>query len=417
MRLPLLCLSLISFSGFAEPINLSLKQAEDRLVLHNREILAARRAVEGATTGVTIAGQAPNPGISYSTASISPGSGIGTGALRDKRMDQIIALSQLIERGDKQELRTAVAEAAVRAAHADLADIRRQQRLAVHFAYYDLKAAIEREKLTGETASLYRKSLDVLELRQKAGDVAAVDVSRLRIEMLRAQNEARGALAEVARTRRALAYLIGFETHAEDLIADDLWPQLSDPTLESGSLGHRADMRAAAARVDTAGHARDLARSLAVRDVTVGAQIERNMAGAAPAGGVTYGVSLSFPIFARYGFGGEIARSENDYAAALEARAKILAQAELETERARTDYLAARDRLRRIESELLPSTRQVADAAEFAYVKGGMGLIDLLDARRTLRAVELDAVAARAEHAKAGAAWLAATEWETTPQP
>jgi hypothetical protein len=33
-----------------------------------------------------------------------------------------------------------------------------------------------------------------------------------------------------------------------------------------------------------------------------------------------------------------------------------------------------------------------------------------------LRAVELEAVAARADHAKARAAWLAATEWELARQ-
>ncbi|WP_427914036.1 hypothetical protein ACPWT1_03535 [Ramlibacter sp. MMS24-I3-19] len=43
--------------------------------------------------------------------------------------------------------------------------------------------------------------------------------------------------------------------------------------------------------------------------------------------------------------------------------------------------------------------------AELAYSKGALPLVDLIDARRTLRAVLLDDIAARAEHARAQAAW------------
>ena len=154
-----------------------------------------------------------------------------------------------------------------------------------------------------------------------------------------------------------------------------------------------------------------LARSLQTRDVTVAAQVERY----APEPGVTYGFTVSFPIFARYGYEGEIARAESDYGAALEALERTVALAREETARACTDLLASSDRLHRIEDEVLPEARRVAEAAEFAYGRGATGLTDLLDARRTRRAVELDYVSAMADHAKARAAWMAATEWESAP--
>jgi outer membrane protein, heavy metal efflux system len=43
--------------------------------------------------------------------------------------------------------------------------------------------------------------------------------------------------------------------------------------------------------------------------------------------------------------------------------------------------------------------------AELAYAKGAMSLTELIDARRTLRAVLLDDVAAKADYARALAAW------------
>ena len=87
-------------------------------------------------------------------------------------------------------------------------------------------------------------------------------------------------------------------------------------------------------------------------------------------------------------------------------------EASVEVVRAAADLAAAVEKLQRVESDTLPQAREVGAASEFAYKKGALNLTDLLDARRTLRCVELEAVAARADHAKALAAWQAATQWE-----
>ena len=63
---------------------------------------------------------------------------------------------------------------------------------------------------------------------------------------------------------------------------------------------------------------------------------------------------------------------------------------------------------------MLADAERVARAAELAYSKGGMSLIDLLDARRTLRQVQLEAATARADHAKALAAWLLQADYGKT---
>jgi cobalt-zinc-cadmium efflux system outer membrane protein len=360
--------------------------------------------------GIAIAGQAPNPTLSYSANSISTRTGVGAGSWRDKRMDQTLALSQLIERGDKRQLRTGNATALAQAARADLVDVRRQQRLALYQAFFDLQAAQEKWRLLAETAGLYEKSIDAAALRLKAGDLAAADLSRLRVEALRARNDERAAQAELARARQTLGYLIGEEQSAESLVADEPWPAAEPSNGPAPPVERRADVVAAQARVDAAQRGRELARSATTRDITVGAQVERFP----PEAGVTYGISLSLPLFVRYAYEGEIARAESDYTAAVEAREAVVARARGETANAAADLAAAVERRRRAEAEALPEARRVADAAEFAYRKGAASLTDLLDARRTLRAVELDTVAALAEQAKALAGWRAVTEWEMT---
>ena len=65
--------------------------------------------------------------------------------------------------------------------------------------------------------------------------------------------------------------------------------------------------------------------------------------------------------------------------------------------------------MQRFDTALLREATRAADAAEFAYRNGALGVIDLLDARRVLYATRTEAVAAHAELARALWAWRAAT--------
>ena len=106
---------------------------------------------------------------------------------------------------------------------------------------------------------------------------------------------------------------------------------------------------------------------------------------------------------------GDIGKAETDYTAALETlrKVEITARAELANRSVALDTLG--HRARRFSDELLPEARRAATAAEFAFEHGAIGIGDLLDARRTLKAAELDAVATQDDHAKALYAWRAET--------
>ena len=407
-RLSLFSLLLCSSTTFSAP--LTLRQAEAQLQQSNHAVLAARRALEGAGADITIAGQAPNPTLTYSATDYSPKTGVGGGSLGDKRLDQTLLIQQQIERGNRRELRRTSAEAMEEATRADYADTRRQQRLALHQAWFDWLAAAEKKRLLSETAELYKRSLNASELRLKVGDISRVEASRLRIEASRAANEARSAVAEYEKASSQVALLLG-KPDPDSIEPVVEWPAVEMPGAATGSvLDARPDVRSAGSRIQASERRRDLARSLTTRDIVVGAQVERDPS--AQISGVTYGLTVSVPIFARYGYEGEKARAESDYYGALEENERVRQSVSVEINRARADLAAAVDRLQRIESETLPQAREVGAASEFAYKKGALNLTDLLDARRTLRVVELEAVAARADHAKARAAWMAATQWE-----
>jgi cobalt-zinc-cadmium efflux system outer membrane protein len=88
-------------------------------------------------------------------------------------------------------------------------------------------------------------------------------------------------------------------------------------------------------------------------------------------------------------------------------RARAIAESEIST--AWSTLSSAAERVRRNRDQLLLAAEKAANAAEFAYKNGAVGIMDVLDARRTLRATRLDALAAQVEFSKASAAWQAAT--------
>lgn len=385
-----------------EPQRLTLAETETLWQEHNRELQLARTAVAGAEADLLTAGQLPNPQVSLNITQISPWSGYGAGPWKDKKMDNVLRLDQLIERGGKRDLRVKGADARLDASRFDLDDTRRQQLLSLRQTYFDLRLAQEKRRLAGELAANYDKSLDSGRLRLKAGDISQVELARLQIDKSRADNEARQTQAELEQAQVALAYLIGRERGAAQLVAADNWPPLGDNPLKRSDLEQRPDIAAAHLRVTAAEAARDLAKAQKTRDVTLGIQYEHNMQNE-PTN--SYGFGVSVPLFIFHEYEGDIARAEADLTAARLLYERTLAQAVGSSDQAASALRSAEERLRRLETGLLADAERVAKAAELAYSRGAMNLMDLLDARRTLRQIQIETATAHADHAKALAAW------------
>jgi cobalt-zinc-cadmium efflux system outer membrane protein len=395
-------------AGAVDLSQLTLTQAQALLLAHSRELKTARTAVESAEADRIAALARPNPTLSVNTSSINTRTGIGAGSLGDKQMDSIIRVDQLFERGGKRELRSDAAQFSIEASRGDLADAERQQRKALSSAYYDLALAQEKSHLGEDNAALFQKTMDAAAMRLKAGDVARADAARIGVDALRAANDARLARAEREKAQVALAYLIGMERRATEIRAVDAWPSLETTTRlddVDALIDRRADVRAAGARVQAAQKAWDLARALRTRDITVGIQYEHFLG---DTHNNTYGVGVSVPLFLGYAFEGEIRRADAALTAARDNLDRTRAVARGEVARALADLDAATERISRFDGELLKQADQAAGAAEFAYSHGAVGVMDLLDARRTRQAIRIEAATAHADYAKTLAAWRAA---------
>ena len=392
--------------GTEGQIALTLAAAETLLMSRNRDLLASRRALDGAQADRVTAGQRPNPSLSVSTLSIDPRH-VGPGSPWEKSADTAVQISQSVERGGKRDLRASAADHNVLAAGSDLHETRRQQLLLLRQAYFDLRLAQDRVSIGNETVLAFRRTSDAASIRLKSGDIASADVSRILVDSLRAENDLRQSSADLARARVALAYLIGLETRPDGVEAIDPWPELAPLPLMPGpeALDARPDVRAASQRAEAAAKAAQLAAAQRSRDVTVFAQFER-FPGQQQNNTIGFGVSI--PLFVNYSYDGEIRRAESDRYAAQDNVERVRAQARAEIARAWSDLASARDRVDRFDAQLLAAARKAAEASEFAYKRGALGVMDLLDARRSLNATQLDAAAAHADYAKARAAWRAA---------
>jgi len=399
----------------ADLANLTLPTAEKLLLENNRDIAMARSALLQARADVITAGQKPNPQLGLLTQNINRSRGIGSGSLRDKSIDSIVALSQTFERGDKAGLRVATASLLSAAAGADLNDSARVQLLALRAAYFDVLAAQERLLVAQDTVQLSARTLAAATQRLRAGDLSGADVARIGVDDARARNDAVAVAADVGRARVALALLIAAEADATAIRAVSPWPAqdagFNTPAIEE-LLARRPDIRAAATRVAAADRARDLARALRSRDVTVNLQFEHYPVSETNPGGSgnSMGLGFSVPLFLRHSNEGEIARAQADWYAARDALQQVRGIARAELLRVRGDLDAARERRLRFETELLPRAIQSSSAAEFAFRNGALGVMDLLDERRILKAIQAEAAGARADFAKALAAWQASTE-------
>lgn len=397
----------VSAADLTAARTLTFAEATELLVANSRDIRLARFAVESAAAAQLSARARPNPSVSAGATAIDPANP-GAGSLWNKPLDAVVQLSQLIERGDKRTLRDQGTGLLVEAARGDLADTVRVQVRALALNYFDLLRAQEQVRIADDTLGLFARTVSAARLRLKAGDIAPSDLARLNVDALRAENDRRQAEAERDRLRADLALRLGLELVTTPLVAVDAWPSADDvafPADLDAVISQRADVRAATRRVEAADRFRSLAQSLRTRDVTIAAQVER-YPGQSHVNTVGFGVTV--PLFVNYHYDGEIRRSEVDRDAARENLARVRAAALTEIRQAWTDLAAAKDRVRRYDQALLGEATRAADAAEFAYRNGALGVIDLLDARRILVATQVDAITARADLGKAIAAWRAA---------
>jgi len=315
-----------------------------------------------------------------------------------------VNVGQPIELGGKRERRLASARAATRVTVAELEDTRRQVVAQVKKAFTDV--------LVGEaTLGLANDSLRALDeverlqrIRAEKGDISELELARIQLQRFAFERDAADARQAIAAARIALRAVVGPPALPEDFaLSGDLGfrdTPLDATALRRRALDTRPDLRAAEAARVRARADRELARANAWWDVTP--QLEYQRIGSDN----TFGVGLSVPLRIFDRNQGEIARTraEVDRADALREAAAVQVLADVDA--ALSQLAVQRDKVLLLRDTYLPKAQRARDTVEFAYRRGGMSLLDFLDAQRTYRETAL-------EHLRTlGAYWAAVYQLE-----
>jgi outer membrane protein, heavy metal efflux system len=368
----------------------------------SRDLLAARRSVDAARADQTSASVTPAPQFSLLSQSIDT-QHLGHGSLWNRPVDTIARIDKTLERGGKLGLRERQAQAALLAAQNDVAATLRIQSMAALQAYWDLKLAQDQTAISERNLQLAQESSHAARLRLTQGDLSRLESTRLAVEGERAANELAQARLQLMQSRLNLAVLLALDgAAAQTLHAVDSWPDAALQGRDPGQddihwLDARPDLMAAQQRLTQAQLALELAQSQRSADVTVSVQFEHNPAIA----NRLWGVGVAFPLGVDGRQDGPVARALIAQADAQAQLDKIRANALLERLQQAHALSTALERLNRLEQQLLPQARDALKAVEFARDQGALSLQDVLDARRSLHAAELDATAAHADAAKA----------------
>lgn len=396
--------------GVADTASFSLDAALAAAENDNIDVIRSRLAVRAAQANLRIADTAPNPDLNLSAVQLRP-SRIGQRPV-DEVADTIVGIDLPLERGGKRQARTGQARALIAAAQGDLASAHRDMREAVYNAYFDLKAAEQRASILQGIAETYSDSQKLASLQERSGALSRGDMSRQSVEASRAKTDAQQAQIDLRTAQLGLAVLIGREAEAARIATLDEWPAPAASTSAEPAdmlALRRPDVLAAQSRVEAARRGLDGAHALRHPDVTVSMQFEH-----APKDlgvGSSMGVGLSVPLPVRNRYSGEIDAAGTALVQAEAEARKAAAIATAEITIARQTLAAAADLRREMEETQLPAARNAGQIAEFSYTNGATSLIELLDSRRSLRAVELATIDARANEAHAIAQLKAA---ETT---
>lgn len=367
---------------------LTLGEAVHRALRFSPAVQAAQIEIDVKRSQNLQAGLRPNPGLAGEVQNVG-----------QDEQQTTLELSQLIELGGKRLKRIRAAELEVGVAAWDYEAARLRITSNTAQAFVDLLASQSRIDVLNELLAVSQKLGKAAAERVQAGAANPVEARRAQIEIARAKAELAAEKALVSVAKRRLANNWGSEN------ADFGWAQgelattnhLPSPDQMSIYLDSNPDVARWTTEMTRRKAVVDLARATAVPDLTIGAGVSRLESGDET--GAIVNLSVPIPLFNRNQ--GNIAAAETQIfkgrreslSAKVDVRAVFL--------EAYGRLIAASEKLKALEKEVLPTAQEVHDATSRGYTEGKFDLLNVLDAQRTFFAARLEIINARADFQKA----------------
>jgi len=370
---------------------LSISDAVSLALKDNPTVRAKEFERQSVSANEITAGLRPNPTATFSGEQFTPGGSSGAAITQ-----YTVSIGQLIELGGKRQRRVDSARAATKVTGYELADLQRQTTFQVKKSFTDILLARDTLALAQQNLTTLDEVERVQRFRAEKGDISQLELLRIQVQRFAFERDAVDARQALNTAKITLRALCGADRVTEDF---DVTGELSyrDVSYRHEQLyrlvmQNRPDIRAAQASREKARADVNLARANAWWDFTP--QIEYQRIG--PDNTIGFGISLPLRIFDRNQ--GEIARARADVLKADATRQAVAIQALAEVDAALSTLRAEAEKVKALSETYLPKARETRDTVDYAYRRGGVSLLDFLDAQRTYRETALEYLRAVGSH-------------------
>ncbi|MCP3103475.1 TolC family protein [Myxococcus sp. K15C18031901] len=359
------------------PDHVTLEQALELLATSSPWATAERSRVAVTEADRVAAGLLPNPSLSYSSQMLATGVNTGSAITHQFTVEQPLLLFG--QRGAKRDL----ADRSVAAEHARVKASLAERALSIREAFASLLASQEELRVLEEMSQDLGRVEKVVKGRAAAGDSSRYDVERIELEGRTLEVEVMNARASVDDASGKLAGLLGipnWSPHAEGTLrSTGEAPPLE--TLWETSQQQRPSLVAARERQEVARGGLKVARreGLPIPSIAAGLLFTRHEK--STLGYV--GIGLPLPLFDRNQ--GAIARASAEVEAESRTMDAELAEAHAELTRAHAVLVKRKEALARLDKDVVERLPTVRKMAEDAYREGRGGILELLDALRSLK--------------------------------
>jgi cobalt-zinc-cadmium efflux system outer membrane protein len=369
---------------------LTWDQVRERFRANNPLLAAGRTAVDEAKAAEITAYLRPNPTVTAALDQFTP---FTAGPSQPLTYSSTTAsAAYLHERQHKRELRLDSARGASAITASNMEDQERNLLFSLRSAFVDTLHAKAVLQLAQENLAYYDRVLEVNRNRQQAGDISAVDLSRLELQRVQYESDFQTAQVNLRTAKIALLALLNDRTPVEqfDVTGPFNFNNHLTPLEEfrNAALDARPDLRAAMQAVEKAETDHKLAIANGSADPIFGVDIGRNIRTGPPVGAYIGGsVTIPLRIFDRNQ--GEKQRTQLDIGRSQSLVEAGRAQVFSDVDSAYAVITSSLALLKPYKDKYLQQAAQVRDTISFAYQNGGASLLDFLNAQNDYRNIQL----------------------------
>jgi cobalt-zinc-cadmium efflux system outer membrane protein len=365
---------------------LTWEQAKQEFEVTNPNLRASRIGIQESRADEITAFLRPNPDLTVAADQITFFNGNPYRPFTE--VEPTVALSYLIERRHKRQLRRESAQGATAIAISQLDDEERILLFGLRTAFVQVLQQKAVLAVARESLSYYDRVLGVSRDRLKAGDIAQVDFDRLDLQRVQFETDVQTALVNLRTAKIQFRALLNDQTpiDALDVKGPFDFTELITPLEEfrTIALDNRPDLRAAVQSVSKAKTDYKLAVANGSTDPTVGIDVARD-----PPIPAYIGFSIDIPLRIFDRNQGEKERTRLDIGRNERLVDATRAQIFSDVDSAYVAIQSNLTLLRPYKAKYLAQAVRVRETIAFSYQHGGASLLDFLQSQQDYRSIQL----------------------------